>query len=241
MTTGGLAPVPFRTGASVGRPLESILQSLLDARGTAYDTRYGSAVWGECMASARAIWAAWEMLRRLSMQRDPSRVTDFLSRWESIFGVAPPFDATPIDRRAILLRRFQQTGRRMTLGGLGTLLGQVYPNVFVSITNTGANAALSHVVVAIAVPGGATITVGTMASANPPIWASSVHSVLVRVTQPGWMADPQFYAECGQIQTWVVQLMPAWCTVDWYRYASDATYSFILDDPHNLDNEAFGT
>jgi len=184
VTTGGLAPVPFRSGASSGRSLESILQSLLDARGSAYDTRYGTAVWGECMASARAIWAAWEMLRRLSYQRDPSRMTDFLARWEVIFGVSPPFDATPFDRRAIVLRRFQQVGRRVTLGGLNAILAQVYPNVFKSITTTGWAAALSHVRTTIAVPGGVSITAGAATSSNPPIWMSSVHSVLVRVAQP---------------------------------------------------------
>jgi len=196
------------------------------------------------MASARAIWAAWEMLRRLSYQRDPSRMTDFLARWEVIFGVSPPFDATQFDRRAIVLRRFQQVGRRVTLGGLNAILAQVCPNVFKSITTTGSAAALSHVRTTIAVPGGVSITAGAATSSNPPIWMSSVHSVLVRVAQPAWMPDQQFYAECAQLQTWVVQLMPMWTTIDWYRAATldvSPAYSFQLDDPKNLDNEAFGT
>lgn len=218
--------------------LVAIHQSLLDARGTAYDTSYGTAVWGECLSQARVIFEGWETLRRMSVQRDPDRMTDMLPRWEAILKLAVPFGSSFNARRAVVKRKLQQIAASMTVAGLNQLLAQIYPNIFQAIVRahsdaTPPNAQLAHLPGGLTVPGGVTLTDGA--------FTSSIYAVLVNVAQPAWMTDSAFYREAKSLYEWVTPVFASHGVIDWFRNASDATESFMLDDEHNLDNQAFGT
>ena len=231
MGTGGFFPGPWRTGPSKGATLEGLCNSLLAARGTTFDqVDRNTAVFVEVMAQARVLWDAWETLRRATLQWDPDRMTDFLPRWEAIFRISVPPGASKRARRAMVKRRFQQIGIKANVGGLNAILSQIFPDIFVTIVNDTTATAVSHTYFNVTVPGGVTIV-------GDGRWNSSIHVISVQVQQPGWMSDAAFYAQAAQLLQWVDPVLPSWCDIHWFRFSSADAIGFLLDDPHNLDNE----
>ena len=241
---GGFGPFPRRFGASSGRALEAILNSILSSLGTAYDTSPGTAVWVKAMALARAIWAAHEQNRKLGNQFDPQRVTDMLPRWEAIFGINPAPGATVVDRRAELTRRWKRIGRMPVLGNVIKTLQEIAPNTFASLvfTSSSASGVQTNTYVAVDIsPQGGINVVGT------GMWGSSVHHVAIKTTCPSWMKvnglpGPAFYTEVGGIFGVLKNMLPSWVTFGWFLddpHSDGTGVGFFLDRANNLDNERF--
>lgn len=250
---GGLNPGFERSGG--GRPVRGrILDSLNQQRGTAYDTSQASPVYAENLAFARAIAEVWANNERLANQWDPLRMTDFLPRWEAIYGLYPSPSDTLVDRRKRVAAAVARVAQFPTYQNVVDTLRAALGNVFVSITHTGTGAANPTVVAggAVTSPSGPAnvVWVGLGNTTSTVDWYSNVAHVLVQVQQPAGMLDVDFYSAAGKIFPILDSLLPAWVTFDWYRVChSNATATgFYLDgDPVysgsntyvNLDNEAF--
>lgn len=222
-TYGGLAPGAERYGGG-NRRLQRILEALNRARGTAYDVSFDSNVYAENMAVARAIDNAWGTNQRLGRLADPASTSD-VPRWERILGTVPNITATEIERRAFIVDRFARAGVPPTLQEVVDELTAALGPMFVAI---------HHLTPATAVtwwPGG---------TPNPDApWYSTIAYIPVEVTQPVGMSDGEFVDRLSVLAPVLDGRLPAWVTWDWYVLDSSLALGFILDDPKNLDREAF--
>lgn len=227
-----------------GRPIEVIADGLSSQMGTAFDTSPTTVVGQKVHASARCLASAWEQNRKLANQADPLRVTDFLSRWEAIFGIRPPYGATDSQRRNALAARWGMIGKRCDVTSVHDLLHTMLPNTFVGVVHTASPYAAAVVpVTVIGGTGGAPPGTNTIAGADPSAisepgyWSGSCHHLAIQVAQPAWMSDADFYTEVGAVYNGTLRrFLPAWVTFSWFR-DGHAVPGFYLDDPHNLDNE----
>jgi len=105
----------------------------------------------------------------------------------------------------------------------------------VVLVTTSSAQATGYVAGGATVPGGVTLPDGTAFGVT---WYSTIAHIVVLVQEPATYDDATFYATVGQIGQWLDDLLPAWVTWSWARDGSTAG-AFILDDPHNLDNERF--
>jgi hypothetical protein len=226
----GFNPSPSTFGAEAGHIEEVILDSLLDSDGTAFAKDVDSFVYAERFAEARAIAYLWHLNEQLAKQWDRSRATVFLSRWEAIDGVTPLAGATDADRRAALVARLAAWMAPPTLQVVRDFLQAALGSVFTGLVPTSSAQAVGSV------PGGATIPGGVTLPDGP--WTSSVAHIAIGLAPPASMPDYTFYALAGQVAQAVDDLLPAWATWDWFRDGASGA-GFVLDDPHNLDNERF--
>ena len=142
-TYGGMSPQPERYGGA-RRNVEFILDALLqsDQQEVGLDITHGNDVWVEEVATARAVNAEWNTNARGSNEFDPRRTQSMLPRWEKIFGIVPPLNATLPQRRAAVTFAFQSLGKSPSPGQVTddlTYLGTTpdgESTVFVGITNT---------------------------------------------------------------------------------------------------------
>lgn len=231
-TFGGLAPFPRRYGG--GTPgIKTIADSLSAQLGTAYNTTDTTGiVYIRIQALARVIWAAWCQNQRLANQWDPVRMTDFLPRWEKIYGLAPnPGDSLSVRRArvGVAMARVGYGTARAVFDACTAFLGPCFVGV---VTNSSAGA---NVWTPAGWPMGA-----HPATASQPDWYSSVAHIVVLTTQPATMPDDEFYATIGSVKPVLDGILPSWVTFDVLKDGpGGAAAGFILDDPHNLDLERF--
>lgn len=238
MGYGGYFPFPKRYGG--GRPRLQIIHDALNAaRGTAIDASNSETIaWVENMAYARAIcFDGYGVNDRLSMQRDPDRMTDMLPRWERIFRIVPAPDATIHERRQAVRARFRRfieaTANHSRLyTRLQAELGPVF-------------SAIEYIDVSLAkiyVPNGS-YPWGTIQPGHP--WMSTVAHILVLLVKPQSYTEGDFYAAASKILPAVDGLLPAWVKLSWYRKPSGGApvnvsggpsqAGFYLDNQANLD------
>jgi len=223
---GGMTPFPLRCGGGVPS-LQRIIESLASQLGTAYDTEdTDGVVYLELMAEARCIQAMWSQNARMANQWQARRMTDFLPRWEKIYGL-PVFPSDSlVDRRARVGVAQARVGRAdgpAVYDVCTTTLG----DAFVEIVHTDSSGAVVW-----------TPTGWPMGSHGSINWYSSVAHIAVKVMQPTSMDDAEFYDRTGALMVALDGILPAWVTFDWFRVSSLGD-GFFLDDEHNLDNEAF--
>ncbi len=242
MGYGGYFPYPRRFGG--GKPtLHVVHESLNAARGSALDASNSSTiVWVENMAYARAItFDGFGINERLANQWDPDRMTAFLGRWEKIFGIVPPPNSTEKERREKVKLRFQRFIDACAFHSrLRARLVQELGNFFVAIEYIDVNNAIVHV------PDD-TYPWGTMVDGYP--WYSTVAHILVLLQKPTGANESEFYTAAGKVPMACDGLIPAWCTLDWYRAPATSVpitvsggpsqAGFYLDNEHNLDNSVF--
>lgn len=226
--SGGTDPSPRRSGGQKGRPTEIILGSLIEGQGTALSDSTSGPLWAEAVAEARCINYLWELNRRMANQWDPLRMTDFLSRWERIYGISPLATDTPVDRRRKVGAKIAAFGQPPSRQVVADLMSAVLGSVYVGLVVTPSSIALGHVPGGISIPGGVTLTDGN--------WYSDIAHLDVQVQQPAGMPDATFYATVGQVRQYLDDLLPSWVTADWFRDGSHGA-GFYLDDTFNLDNE----
>lgn len=228
--TGGYTPNPERYGG--GKPLlKYIVESLSNGLGSAYDP--SSKIFPELMAYSRALWGnGWSANARMANQWDPLRMTDFLSRWEGIFGIyASPTDTETV-RRARVQASMQRIGAASNFAGINdtltTLLGS---SIYLGIPNLTSGSA--NVWTPTSWP------FGTHDSTGAIDWYSTVAYLPIKVAKPANMSYGDFYAKVGSVMPELDIRLPAWVTFDWYREDVHGGLGFYLDEIPNLDNEAF--
>ena len=210
-----------------------ILNSINAQFGTAYDTTPTSTVWARNMALARCIDAVWSASQRFANQYDPTRMTDFLPRWEAILGLYPSATDSDRVRRQRVATSIARIGTTTTYQYLvDTLKALLGTGVFLSVVHTPSASAV------VVTPTG--WPMGSHADPNRT-WYSTVAYAAIQVQQPAGMDDGTFYQAASSIYPVLDAILPAWVTYSWFRNASTGVQNFILDDPHNLDNEAFGS
>jgi hypothetical protein len=221
MPFGRFGSFPFRFGG--GAPLaRTIYESINSSLGTAYDTSETSTVTAETSAEARLIAACWHANERASNQYDPYRTTDYLERWESIFGLG----VTPTD--TIGVRRGRVAAK------LTALCNPTEDTVF-----TVCNEALGDAFVGVEYT---TIDDANMlwpGNGNPDDWESTTAHIVVRVERPVSWSAKLFDQTVGSTIKILYSFLPDWATVDWAMNSSTGNEGFILDDDQNLDVETF--
>lgn len=238
---GGGAPWPRRHGGGgVGVPRKTRLLMLVDSInasfGTAYDNSQPSLNYPRQMAIARALDGLWSSNARLSNQWQPTRLTDFLPRWEAILGIYPASDATLRARRAACAFVLSRVGKVPTYSYMSDTIRSAMPtNMFVGILHTTAAQALVYTP---ASPAWTTTPASLVDAFGVRNFFSTVANIMVQVAQPSGMADGAFYDYAGAVLPLLDSILPAWCTADWYRNGPSGL-GFFLDDEHNLDNEIF--
>lgn len=224
--------------------LETILESLNRARGTAYNVDADGIVYAENEAIARMVWCAWEAAQRFANQFVPEKMTDFLPRWERIFSiVSKPTDSDEA-RRDRIVDRFLRIGAVPTQQWLEDQISELLGSVYAAYeTISLANARQWVPNTTPAWPAGPPPATRLTYSAAPdPSWYSSTAFLLIQVTRPYGMSVGDFVDQVAQINPLLGDMLPAWVKWGWYissGFTSPAGVGFYLDDPLNLDFEAF--
>lgn len=216
---GGYAPFPLRFGGGVPR-IKTLYQSLNEARGTAYDTSDESNVTAETMAHARALDSAWSANRRMALQWDPLRMTDFLPRWEAILDLHPgPNDSVAARRQAVQAKFLAWAGQT----ALQELVEAIAGDSFVAIVYTD---------VVDAVP-------RWPANGYPTKWSSNVAHILVRVQYAPNQTEAEFWNMRRRISRTLRDFLPAWTTFDIGTFRPDGVSEGFFLDERNLNFETF--
>jgi hypothetical protein len=208
----------LRSGDASDSAVRAILESLNRARGTAYDTDRGSAVWAENYAFAKAIADVWLANERLAKQFDPSTIGVYLSRWEKMLGITPKASATLAQRKSLLARRMAYWSKEPVTANVDELLSDILGDVYVEINHTSVTDDTGYVPDGpITLPGGATLADGD--------WKSNISYVAVRVWQPlqgvnqqAELSDALFYNVANSFKPELDRYLPAYTTFEWYRF-----------------------
>jgi uncharacterized protein DUF2313 len=222
-TIGGYSPMPFRVGGGQSR-LRDIYESLNDGLGSAYDTTDASTVTAETKADATTIEAVWSANERLKNQWDPNRLTDFLERWQKIFGLSHKSTDSDNKRRARVAAKFKALGGPL-YASLNDICVALLGDAFVDIEYTDLAHASTHW------PGGS--------PAEPTKWSSTIAYILFRVTPPASLTFNEFIATVNDFMAFMGDFLPCWDTFNWGVFNSGGVNGFLLDDPKNLDWETF--
>lgn len=228
--SGGFNPSPVKFGGQAGHREEVIVESLLEADGTAFSKERESIVWAEREADARCLAYVWGLNRRMTLQRDPRKMTDFLPRWEAILGIVPPPTMSAKRRRAIVELRFRSEGATPDASTVQAAVELAINGTFDAIVHTTSADSIGSVPGGAVIPGGVTLPDGD--------WRSTIANIAVKVQRPAYLSDAEFYALVAETSTALDDLLPAWVTFDWYIDGGSGS-GFFLDDEHNLDNEIF--
>ena len=201
---GGVAPFPRRYGGAPTRTA-TIVKSLQSQLAPKYDvTDTTGVVYIRLNAMARVLAGAWAQNERLANQWDPKRMTDFLERWEAIFGLSPPAGDSLTVRRA-------RVGARAALAGFGTfsaiytLCKMLLGDVFVSIVTTPSSSAQ------VWTPSGWPLGNHPVFTRDPD-WFSSVAHIVILTQQPSTMGDGEYYATRASVVPELGVILPAWVT-----------------------------
>jgi len=215
--------MPLRVGGGESR-VRDIYVSLNDGLGTAYDTSDDSPVTAETKADATTIEAVWSANERLKNQWDPNRLTDFLVRWEKIYGLAPKATDSAVARRARVALKFRALGGEL-YATLDDICVALLGTAFVGIEYTPLAQAHANW------PGGS--------PAQPDMWSSSIAHILVRVTPPATLTFHEFIAALGELTAFLGDFLPCWVTFDWGLFAPGGVNGFYFDTDQNLDGQTF--
>ncbi len=220
--------------------LKTILDGLNSARGTAYDTVEDGVVYAENEAIARMLWCAWEQNQRFANQFDPDRMTDFLPRWEAIFGLTPLDSDTDTERRRAVKERMLRIGVVPTRQELIDRLTVALGSAFVSYTNIELADSTQWVPnTSPAWPAGPPPAVRNVTTLSyDPTWYSTTAHILILVTRPSAMNIGQFWEALGRVYPILDAMVPAWVTWEFY-VESPTGAGFFLDEENNLDHYIF--
>lgn len=217
---GSLAPSPRRVGGAPSR-VKTILDAINAGMGTAYDTTPDSPVYLQSLAIARLVAALYSANERLKNQFDPLRTTDFLSRWERVFGLTPSTHDSAQARRGRLAAAWRALGGPV-YGTLQDMCSSLLGSIYASVDYTPVADAVVHW------PGGG----------EPGAWYSSVAHVVVTVTQPGTVLDPEWFLRLRQCGAALSLALPAWTTWTFVKDGPNGR-GFYLDESRNLNFQAF--
>lgn len=247
--SGAFNSSPRKFGREQGHVEELLLNALLEGDGSAMASDVDSYTWAEQLANAHCIAGLYHLNQRMANQWDPLRMTEFIPRWERILNLYPLPTDSDADRRlrigAKMALYAQPPTQQVVTDLMTTLLGPV----FVQIVNTPSSAATGFVGVTasnaaygyagggVTVPGGVSLPDGTALGIT---WFSSVAYVCILTQRLPTSTDATYYPQVGSLVQFLDNLLPAWSTWAWVEDGS-TDGEFILDNPHNLDNERLGS
>lgn len=210
--------LPLRAGNSNRSDLQAIVTSLLAQRGDAITNEVSSVVWIEAQSHARAIYNLWAVLLKMSRQFDPRTMTDFLSRWESIMGLAALPTDTIQDRQARLTAKFAMINKPPNTQNVKDILELALDGIFLDLINTTDDQAIA------AFPGGVPIT-GGITNILDESWLSTIQKLFIEVIHPSYMNDNTFYNTVNQIAPLLNSFLPAYDTFSWFTssFSDDGT------------------
>lgn len=216
---GSLAPSPRHVGGGTSR-VAAFTEAINGGMGTAYDVQWSSPVYLQSLAIARLIAVLWSCNERMRNLWHPA-LTDFLARWERIFGLTPSTADSKRVRRGRLAAAWRALGGPVygTLQDMGaSLLGAAFVGVeYTPLADDNAHW-----------PG----------NGEPDGWSSNIAHIVVRVLQPGTVLDPELFALFRQLGNALDLTLPAWATWDWAMNGA-AGDGFYLDTDRALDFMAF--
>lgn len=225
---------PMTFGAEKGSNLEILQESLIESHGTAFSEEHDSLVWADSFAYAKAIEYLWSTARRFANQWNPDKMTDFLPRFERIYGLRPLKSDTLVQRRAKVKAKMQLMGRPPTMQVINDLLDAVLGDIYHVVVHTDASEAVTQI------PGGATIAGGATITDGP--WYSTISYLAIKLVQPSYMDDKTFYDRAAQLPQFLDDILPAWVTYAWFKDGTESGSErpgFYLDEEKNLDNQRF--
>ena len=216
--TGGYSgAAPFRTGGSKNSTFEIIHQALNEARGTAYNTEYGSIIWAENYAYAKAITAYFETARTFACNLNPTTVSAFLSRYEVMLGIIPNYNDTESQRIARIATIFQLWSKPATFQNTSDLISVIAPSVFVGIEHYSSSDNLGSV------PGGVNLAGGVNLPSGD--FVGPIATVIVRLWQPRTpsgqklIADTEFNKLLNSYNAFLDNYLPAYVAHETYYYS----------------------
>lgn len=216
--TGGYSIGPFRTGGSAGTDVQSLLDTLNTVRGTAYTAEPGTIVWVENMAIARTLADAWGTARRFANQFIPEKMTVFLERWENIFGITPLQSETLLERRLTVDAKFKAFNIAPFTQNVKDFINSIMSQVFIDLLHVPSALSTGYVTGGTTITGGVTLLDGD--------WSSNIAYVGVRLYQPLYMEDAEFYDVANKFRPHLDAFLPAWTTFNWGRFSvADGTIS----------------
>lgn len=219
MRFGRFGSFPFRFGG--GEALaKTIYDSLNSSLGSAYETSDESTVTAETYAEAKILAAAWSMSKKAANQLDPWRMTDFLPRWEKIFGLSS--SGTDTERRSRVASKFL-TLSDPTEAALTTVASTALGAAFVGIEYTAPDTAL----------------ILWPSTGYATMWSSTVSHIVIRVQLPAGWSDGALMARIGTTMQIARNFVADYDTLDWAVYNGDGDEGFILDEDGNLDGQTF--
>jgi len=224
-------PSPQTFGATKGLTLEELTNSIHADLGSAYSQDPDSFVYLRSMTFARALKYLWSLNARLGNQWSAALMTDFLERWEDIFGLS--HQGTMAERRGRVAAKFLAFGAVPTQTLIESLMDELLGEVFVSVEHIAPEDGNGSV------PGGATIPGGAVLSDDN--FRSQTGYIGILVQQPASMSDHDFYETVAQINPILDSMLPAWVDFAWVRDVTDGygNHFFQLDHQPNLDNSRF--
>ena len=218
-TTGRFSPI-WRTGQNSESFFEQILDSLNQARGTAYSvydpTNTNTAVYIENYAIAKAIQDLWESNQRLANQFDPLRMSAFIDRWEKILGIVYNPASSIQQRKAVIGAKMSILANAPIAQAVADLCSVYLGNMFVEIVNSYASDNCGGV------PGGATVPGGV--SLPDDLWFSPISTVAIRTWQVrdkynNYLYDERDYiTKINELSNVLDGFLPAYILINTFRY-----------------------
>jgi hypothetical protein len=230
--SGRYNPSPERYGAEKDTLLEVLLRTLQENLGDGFTVDDGANLTAELVADARALGDLFNTIQRFANQWDPDRMTDFLPRWEKIFGLSPAPGATPNARRRAVKLAMQALGQAPTQQRIFDMLTTLLGPALVSLVPGKTTEQIGSIPGGLVIPGGPTLVDGHFCS-----WVSSI---FIHVEKPANQTALEFANAKASCAPALNKALPAWTAWTMYENNSDGVRGFKLDEP-NLDREAFGS
>src|SRR5690606_12982551 len=96
--------------------------------GSAFSTEPGSIQYIETLAYSHALVYLWSVSQRFKNNSIPSKMTDFLERYEKMYGLFPKDNETLEQRRKNLQIKMSMRGKYASHGETSTLLSSILPD-----------------------------------------------------------------------------------------------------------------
>lgn len=207
----------------------TLFASIQESMGDAFTQDEASAFAAEVQADASTLAYLFNLNQKLADEFDPDTMSDFLPRWEKIYGIAPDPSASISDRQAAVKLKKQARGWTRTNAFLFDLLTQLLGANFISLTPGDPALQIGSIPGGLSIPGGATLVDGD--------FCSHVAQVFIHVEKTMGQSALDFANAQAQLPNVLKQFLPAW--TDWtvYQNNSHGANGFRLDEP-NLDIEA---
>lgn len=206
---GNGLPYPYRCIPASKHPLVVLERDFIQSLGSGLANGKNPILRAKYHAIARFLWELFENNVRLANQFNPETMTDFLSRWENIYGLTYNSFLSDSERRQAVADKLLQYNSIANNYGLYLLATTVLGDAFVDIEFTTPDFAAAQGTAT--VPGGIAGTYGGTVYQDDD-WRSAVSFIRVVVTR-GNMPAGDYAFRLHRFKLIVQNFMPAWTMV----------------------------